>query len=63
MYGGFQGALNWSPLMPRDASLSDGYKPDIYIHVYTYMYMCLDNPIQMYRCEENLLQILQTVFI
>ena len=25
MYGGFQGALNWSPLMPRDASLSDSY--------------------------------------
>ena len=28
MYGGFQGALNWAPLMPRDASLSDNYKSD-----------------------------------
>ena len=26
MYRGFQGALNWAPLMPRDASLSDSYK-------------------------------------
>ena len=26
MYGGFQGALIWAPLMPRDASLSDSYK-------------------------------------
>ena len=26
MYGGFQGALNWAPLMSRDASLSDSYK-------------------------------------
>ena len=24
--GGFRGALNWAPLMPRDASLSDSYK-------------------------------------
>ena len=24
--GGFKGALSWSPLMPRDASLSDSYK-------------------------------------
>ena len=23
--GGFRGALNWAPLMPRDASLSDSY--------------------------------------
>ena len=23
MYGGFQGALNWAPVMPRDASLLD----------------------------------------
>ena len=28
MYGGFRGALNWVPLMPRDASLSDSYKSD-----------------------------------
>ena len=26
MYGGFQGALNWVSLMPRDASLSDSNK-------------------------------------
>ena len=25
---GFRGALNWAPLMPRDASLSDSYKSD-----------------------------------
>ena len=26
IYGGFQGGLDWSLLMPRDASLSDSYK-------------------------------------
>ena len=25
---GFQGIFNWSPMMPRDASLSDSYTPD-----------------------------------
>ena len=25
MYGGFHGALNWAPMIPRDASLSDSY--------------------------------------
>ena len=24
--GGFRGTLNWAPLMPRDAILSDSYK-------------------------------------
>ena len=24
--GGFRGTLNWAPMMPRDASLSDSYK-------------------------------------
>ena len=28
MYWGFQGALNWAPLMPRDVSLSDSDKSD-----------------------------------
>ena len=28
MYKSFQGALNWTPMMPRDASLLDNYKTD-----------------------------------
>ena len=27
MHEGFGGALNWSSMIPRDASLSDSYKP------------------------------------
>ena len=37
---GIQGVLNWSPTMPRDASLSDSYTSEGCLRVFTFLSWC-----------------------